>query len=214
MDRVVAPEILDHLPPDSDAARRSRTDLRRINAVMGNHRWFRGELSKRLLPGDRLLEIGAGDGSLRAIRPAGVAWDGLDLCPAPAGWPDDARWHRTDALHFDGWAGYSVVIGNLFFHHFTAPELARLGAAIHSNARLFLASEPIRSRCSQAGLQLLCLLLRAHPVTRHDARVSIEAGFRDEELPNALGLSSASSWRRRTSHSWRGGCRLIATRLA
>ncbi|MCU0753184.1 MAG: hypothetical protein MUC40_09220 [Akkermansiaceae bacterium] len=38
--RIVEPEILDHLPHDDPAARRSRLDLRRINFLMGNERWI------------------------------------------------------------------------------------------------------------------------------------------------------------------------------
>jgi hypothetical protein len=47
-----------------------------------------------------------------------------------------------------------------------------------------------------------------HPITRHDMRVSIEAGFRHGELPAALGVSH----RVRESVSWRGSLRIFAQR--
>lgn len=213
MPRLIAPEMLDHLPPEADAAQRSRRDLRRINVVLGNPGWFRRELARRLRPGDRILEIGAGDGHLRRIAPRGVSWDALDPVPAPADWPAGSRWHRTHVQHFDGWAGYSVIVGNLIFHHLAAADLAGLGAALRPHARLLLASEPARSRRSHAGFRLLCLLLRAHPVTQHDGRVSIDAGFRHDELAQALGLTD-DGWTRRTRTSWRGASRLIASRPA
>jgi hypothetical protein len=58
---------------------------------------------------------------------------------------------------------------------------------------------------------LLCILIRAHPVTRHDGRVSIAAGFRNDELPNLLRLDPAEwSWQVRESRF--GACRLVAER--
>ena len=36
--RILEPETLDHLAPDDPAARRSRRDLRRVNAFMGARR--------------------------------------------------------------------------------------------------------------------------------------------------------------------------------
>ena len=56
MPRVLAPEILDHLPVDHPAARRSRRDLRLANALMGNHRWLGRELRRTGRPGEAALE--------------------------------------------------------------------------------------------------------------------------------------------------------------
>ncbi|MDX1681377.1 MAG: hypothetical protein R3242_11685, partial [Akkermansiaceae bacterium] len=59
--RQLTPELLDHLPADDPGAMRSRRDLRRINAFMGNEAWI-----LRQIPGDtpRITEFGAGDGGL------------------------------------------------------------------------------------------------------------------------------------------------------
>src|SRR5262245_33018940 len=65
MVRTCQPELLDHLPVDDPGARQSRNDLRRVNAWMGNARLMARTL-KSLLPGrqgQRILEIGAGDGT-------------------------------------------------------------------------------------------------------------------------------------------------------
>ena len=213
MPRLVAPEILDTLPPEDAAARHSRRDLRRINGWMRNPAWFRAQLARRLRPGERVVELGAGDGGLRRVAPPGVAWDAVDLAPPPAGWPAEARWHRGDLRQFAHWADYPVVVGNLIFHHLDAAELAALGTALRRHARLLLASEPSRSWRSRAGFALLCPLLGAHAVTRHDGRVSIAAGFRGEELAQALGLTAAG-WRCHSSSSPLGAHRLIAERPA
>ncbi|HEX2099621.1 MAG TPA: hypothetical protein VHF69_03100, partial [Candidatus Synoicihabitans sp.] len=186
MPRTVLPELLDTLPPDAPEAQASRADLHSINRWMRNLAWFRRVLKNQLRPDDRVLELGAGDGVLRHLAPVAVPWDAIDFAPPPADWPTEARWHRADFRTFSGWADYTVIIGNLVFHHLQPSELVEIGGKIRRHARLVLASEPTRSRRAQAGFRLLCAWLRAHPVTRHDGRVSIDAGFRGRELSNAL----------------------------
>ena len=63
--RVVIPELLDHLPADDLEALRSRRDLRRINFLMGNERWVCRTVSQFPDAANRgIVEIGAGDGML------------------------------------------------------------------------------------------------------------------------------------------------------
>ncbi|OYU98743.1 MAG: hypothetical protein CFE26_27060, partial [Verrucomicrobiales bacterium VVV1] len=57
--RQLVPELLDALPAADPAAVHSRRDLRRINALMGNTRWFRRTLPHLTTPADRALELGA-----------------------------------------------------------------------------------------------------------------------------------------------------------
>src|SRR5688572_32059447 len=62
--RSLEPEWLDHLPPDDPRAVRSRADLRRVNAVMGNARI----IARHLGQASRVADLGGGDGSLmRAV---------------------------------------------------------------------------------------------------------------------------------------------------
>lgn len=213
MTRVVTPEILDTLPPDAIEAKHSRRDLRLINGCMGNVRWFRHVVERHLHPGDRVLELGAGDGGLHRVCPRGITWHALDFAPPPADWPSGATWHQADIRHFDRWSDYSVIIGNLIFHHLEAAELAAAGRVIRAHARLIVASEPSRTRGAALGFALLARVIRAHAVTRHDGRVSVAAGFRGDELAHALGLTR-SEWSWRAHHGWFGANRLIASRLA
>lgn len=209
--RRVEPEILDGLDPASPTARASRRDLRLINRLMGSEAWFERSLRRHLRVGETVLEIGAGTGelgaSLRSVAP-GIA--GLDLIPRPIGWPETAQWFEKDVLAFTDWAGFPVVIGNLFFHHFEDEQLARLGARMNG-ARMIIASEPLRLNRTVRLFSLICPLIRAHPVTRHDGRVSIAAGFRHDELPRLLGLDTAI-WNWRVSATLRGASRLVAVK--
>ena len=72
MERCVKPELLDEMPPADPRAMRSRDDLQRVNAWMGNC----GIMTRALrstcqgLRKRRMVELGAGDGRflLRVAR--------------------------------------------------------------------------------------------------------------------------------------------------
>jgi hypothetical protein len=195
MERSLRPELLDTLPPDHPAALHSRRDLRLINRFMRTRSWMAGELRRWLRPGDRVLELGAGDGQLGlALMAEGIAIDGLDMWPRPDRWPASAQWHREDLRTFPGYADYAIVIGSLIFHQFSDDELAGVGARC-AGARVLLASEPARWRRTQLMMRLLGPLLGANYVTQHDTQVSIAAGFVGNDLPRALTLEpSRWSW--------------------
>ncbi len=192
MNRLVEPEMLETLAEDDPGAIQSRKDLLLVNGIMGNHRWIMRELRQRIRPGWRVLELGAGDGALsqkliqRGIcQPAQIS--ALDLASRPTDWPAEAAWHQRD-LFAETLPDAEVIIANLFLHHFEEAQLAELGKRLPSTARLILAAEPARYRFHQIQGGLFCRLMRLHFVTRNDMMISIRAGFRGDELSQALGL--------------------------
>jgi hypothetical protein len=212
MQRTLQPELLDTLPPDHPDALRNRRDLRLTNQVIGNHRWLERTLPPLLRAGEKTLELGAGTGELGAVlRRRGVAVAGLDLWPRPANWPVEMAWHRDDLRTFDGFANYAAVIGNLIFHQFSEIELAALGRKFRAHARVILACEPQRRRVSQLLYGTLAPLFGANHVSLHDAHVSIAAGFRETELPRALGLDR-NEWDIHCTSTTLGAYRMVAVR--
>jgi SAM-dependent methyltransferase len=210
--RKIRPEILDSLPPDHPDARASRRDLRLINRIMGNHRWIESVLPPFLRPGERVLELGAGDGELgRRLAARGIQVDGLDIGPRPDDWPPGRAWHRGNLREFDGYGKYAAVVGNLIFHHFDSGSLADLGRRLEPAVRIVVACEPSRSRLSQFLFGALGPVFGANRVTRHDGRVSIAAGFRGGDLARALGLDKAS-WNCKCRSTLLGAHRLVAIR--
>jgi hypothetical protein len=199
MKRIVEPELLDTLPPGDPRAVRSRRDLCRVNAWMGNHAIMAKVLQKNLnhhAP-RQITELGAGDGSflLRVAkkispRQPGMAATLLDLqknisAETLAGFTS-LGW-RPEAVVVDvfDWSpavdDNEIIITNLFLHHFADARLAKLLEKISRHAKLFVAIEPHRFRHSFACAQLL-RLIGCNAVTLHDAAISIRAGFIKQEI--------------------------------
>jgi hypothetical protein len=74
-----------------------------------------------------------------------------------------------------------AVLANLFLHHFDEAGITRLFSALAGKTAVFAAAEPRRNRFAWCAARSLGLI-GCHPVTRHDARVSVEAGFAGQEL--------------------------------
>jgi hypothetical protein len=103
-----------------------------------------------------------------------------------------------------------ILVANLFLHHFTEEQLARLGTRLSPKTRLILAAEPARYFIHKISGWLFSNLTRLNHVTRYDMQVSIRAGFRGDELPRALGLGN--EWRRRCQSRPFGANRMVLCR--
>ena len=90
---------------------------------------------------------------------------------------------------------WDLIVGNLFLHHFEGPALSTLLAAIEAQGARFFACEPRRATLAWIGSHLVGAL-GANAVTREDAVLSVQAGFRDREL-SALWPQHARRWRLR-----------------
>ncbi len=212
MTRVVLAETLDGLAADDPSALRSHRDLRRIHRVMGTRaivlRGLRAmALLRRGAAPMRVLELGAGDGSLMlgVARELGRQWPRVELTLldrkswisgatlqgyADAGWSATATvcdvrdWvaGAADArLNGSRQGRWDLIVANLFLHHFEGAQLAELLGAIAARTERFFACEPRRAWLSLAGSHLVGAI-GANAVTRHDAVLSVHAGFRGQEL--------------------------------
>jgi hypothetical protein len=221
MRRIVAAETLDHLPAADPRARRSRRDLVRLHRVMGSgaivaRGWQALVSAQRAQAPLTILELGAGDGSLllgvaRLLAPAWprVALTLLDrqdivsqatlASYAELGWSakvqvsDVLDWAAPPAVASEpAVAPWDLISTSLFLHHFEGRQLDALLAAVAAQALRFFACEPRRIWPCLAASHLVGAL-GANAVTRKDAVLSVEAGFRASEL-TALWPDPGHAW--------------------
>src|SRR5260370_32293070 len=74
-----------------------------------------------------------------------------------------------------------VPIAPLFLHHFENEDLRKLLCRAASQTRVFVACEPQRSNFALTAAGLLPLI-GCNGVTRHDATITVRAGFADQDL--------------------------------
>lgn len=222
MPRVVAAETLDGLPQDDPGAIRSRRDLRRVHRAMGTRKIIVRALKAMKLAHLeveplRVLEIGAGDGSLMlgVAQALAGAWPKVALTlldrqalvtPATVAGYQAVGWTvATEAGDVLDWAArdnetplnapprWDLIVANLFLHHFEGEQLARLVNAIAKKSDRLLACEPRRDWLALVGSHLTGMI-GANAVTREDAVLSVHAGFSGQEL-SALWPAAGESWR-------------------
>ena len=197
MKRILEPELLDELPADDRRAIHSRRDLQKINALMGHARAIARVLANT--SPKSIVELGAGDGTLllklaKRVAPrwkplrvvlvdrqqllsphtqsefAALSWDVEALSMDVFDWLDRPNAEPSD-----------VTIASLFLHHFENEDLRRLLCRAASQTRMFVACEPRRSNFALTAAGLLPLI-GCNGLTRHDATISVRAGFANQEL--------------------------------
>ena len=155
---------------------------------MGNAALIAKELpSKRL----KMAEIGAGDGTLALQVASNLPGGQIELVDQQPSVSEatieqfcQRNWEVTivEGDVFE-WvqrpSSAEVIFANLFLHHFTPANLRALFSALRCS--LFVACEPRRNPFAAMAARLIWMIGCNH-VTRHDAVVSVRAGFRGKEL--------------------------------
>jgi hypothetical protein len=213
-ERMLQPEMLDMLPQGDPEAVRARMEMLQVNAIMGNHRWIGRMVRRHRESNGRILELGAGDGalSLRLLHSgvcAASALYAVDFASRPPNWPAAAHWTCGDVLA-QALPETEIVIANLFLHHFTKEQLGQLGARLSPATRLIVAAEPARYWVHTLTGRLFCELAEFGKVQHYDLPVSVRAGFRGDELRDALALDA--SWQTHACSHPFGAYRFMAWR--
>jgi len=199
--RQIEPELLDHLPANDPGAVGSRHDLQRLNSLMGHvglmTRLLRANAAASSM--STLVELGAGDGNFlsrvagrigshaRGVKAIMIDLQG-DLNAQTRQGFEDLGW-SVEAVISDVFVWLAkippqtgtAIIANLFLHHFSEAQLRNLLSQVALKADWFAACEPRRS-LSALGMSRLLGLIGCNSVTRHDAVISVRAGFLGNEL--------------------------------
>ena len=199
--RQVQREWLDDLAADDPRAIRSRRDLIRVNTWM----LLPGIMARALLVHHSamaprtILDIGSGDGTfmLRVAQLLAPRWSGVSIImldqkdivsKATRDGFAALRWSaRTitgdmfELLEGNRLCNFDIVTANLFLHHFMETQLSQLLARLAPLASLFVACEPRRGALPLLASRLLWMI-GCNDVSRHDAAISVRAGFVGNEL--------------------------------
>jgi hypothetical protein len=188
MKRDVRPELLDDLPPYDRRAIQSRRDLQKVNAWMGHARILARAAAGAFLDGTLLLRL-AKSMAPRWTQLRVVLVDRQPLLSPRTKAEFEALSWRVESVDMDvfDWLQRphpepnDVTIANLFLHHFKEDELRKLLRHAAQQTSFFLACEPRRSNFSLGAVGLIPLL-GCNDVTTHDGRISVRAGFAENEL--------------------------------
>jgi len=224
MDRQIEPEWLDELPADDSRAIRSRRDLRRVNAWMGNARVIAAASREafRDRPPKQIVDLGAGDGTLmlRVARRLFPRWRNVEvtlvdqhaIVSAETCRQFETLSWRVQAIKanvLDWLARLSIspvdlIAANLFLHHFPESSLARMMQLAAEWTDCFIACEPRRCAAAQRASRWLWLI-GCSQVTCHDAVASVRAGFNGKEL-SALWPPNGAWQLQEKAAGWFGHC--------
>jgi hypothetical protein len=173
--RIIETEWLDSLPASDPRAEHARRDLRRVNTIMGNARHIAAALRPHWRTGMRIADLGAGDGSFTQAVARRLPGPITPLLVDKADGMDVLDFLRQSGPRLD------AIICNLFLHHLDGDLLSDVLALAAERAPLFVACEPRRARIALQASRMLWVI-GANDVTRHDAVVSVRAGFSGREI--------------------------------
>lgn len=199
-DRQLTREWLDDLPADDPRAVQSRRDLAFVNALMLQPRIMARALFANALAAPRTIaDLGTGDGTfmLRVAALLAPHWRDVTIIlvdrhnTVSQSTRDGfaaLRWSTRvitsdllDVLEDGRLPTLDIVTANLFLHHFSQQQLTRVFERASSLTRLFVACEPRRTAFPYWASRCLWAV-GCNDVSRHDAVVSVLAGFAGHEL--------------------------------
>ncbi len=187
-------------------------DLRNLSALnryFGSYRLVRFFLKRWLQPNEkiRLLDLATGAGDIPRLivsyaRAAGttVTIDAVDFQASTiaiatrlsVNYPE-IHFHCADIHSFGQDATYDIVFCSLALHHFSEEDAIRLLRRARQLSRgKIMVADLRRSWLAKIGLLCLTTLFFREPMTRNDARTSIERAFSFRELAE---LATAAGWR-------------------
>lgn len=214
--RAIAEELMDADDLDPAIYDAVLTDLAKVNTLTMARRPTLQFLSRIALanPGRpiKILDVGYGDGDmLRAIhrwgqsRNVALALVGIDLNPKSASvarvaTPTDMA---IDFLTGDYAAlagkGFDVILSSIVAHHMTHAQLIAFLSFMHAEARMgWLVNDLHRHGFAYYGFPLLAMIMRWHPIVKHDGQLSIARSYRPAEWPQILaeaGITNARIFR-------------------
>ncbi len=207
--RADVPEQMDDpaLPPATYAL--VMADLAQVNTLTLARRPTLAWLARatKSLPAFTLIDVGFGHGDmLRAIavwarrRGIGASLTGVDLNPKSAPVAVAATDPALNIAYVTGDAADQpapdFVVSSITAHHMNDAELTGFLRWMEATAKHgWFVNDLHRSRIAWAGFAVIAMVMRWHPIVRHDGMVSVRRSFRRadwERLIAAAGIDRSA----------------------
>ena len=192
-------EMMDRPQPDSAELEPDLKRIRQLNRWFGSYRLIRHFVRRWIKPGDnvRIVDLATGSGDIPRLivdyaRKIGakVEIDALDRQSATleiakklsAAYPE-ISFRETNILDWSPAEAYDTVLCTLVLHHFSDEDAVKVLRRCRESSRDFvLVSDLRRGLLATAGVYLLTALIFREPMTRYDARLSVERAFSFSEM--------------------------------
>lgn len=206
-ERSSAPEIMDDLNCSGEVVHQTLRELEFINLTLGgNNVTINGlaGLLKNHPPQNpiTLADLGCGSGDMLrlidtwAIRNSRtIRLTGIDANPHIITFARDRlrdrpqiRFETVDILS-DEFLGktFDIVMGTLFFHHFTEEQLIRFFSSLKKQVRLgFIINDIHRHPLAYYSIKYLTQLFSKSAMVKYDAPLSVLRAFRKRELEKIM----------------------------
>ena len=204
--RVILPELLDDAPPAE--ARKSLNDLVRINRWFGGYSTLKKIFAEFVGRSDQfsVLDVGAASGDMGAKlqriypRAAVTSLDYRHQHLAAAASPRIV----ADAFRIPfRERSFDFVFSSLFLHHFSNEQVIELLSGFRSAARVAVTAIDLdRGPLAYYFVPATNWLFQWHPLTLHDAPISVAAAFKKGELVRLAQSAGLTRARARAYHPW------------
>ena len=221
--RAWIPEKMDDLGLDQKELALALSDIRRVNRLLGGHAASLSGLKPYLRsaqPPLTIVDLGCGDGAFlrvlaRRCRTLGVKAEliGWDMNPkslemagkASVSFPE-IRFECRNVVDLPTLPANSLLVCNLFLHHFSTPEITRLlGDWFNQKPRLVLINDLQRHPLAYYLFWLFGAIFMKSAVARHDGAASIRRAFSKADL-ESLGAAVPET---KVSINWRWAFRWV-----
>jgi len=202
-------ELMDRPQPVSAELERDLENIRQLNRWFGSYALISMFLSRWIKPGSRLriVDLATGSGDIPRLiaeysRKVGAELriDALDRQSATleiakklsVRYPE-ITFVEGNVLEWDPAEPYDLVLCTMALHHFSNDDAVRvLQRCRQLSRKLALVSDLCRSLFAKIGVDLLTMSMFREPMTKHDARLSIERSFSFSEMNQ---LAQRACWR-------------------
>lgn len=204
--RSSAIEIMDDLSCSGDVVNQTLHELDVINRLLGGNAITLAGVDLLLKQHKKkqtitIADLGCGSGDILKILAAHLrkqnidaTFTGIDANPHIIAYArqhiqqDNIQFKTADVLHNDFKASqFDIIIGTLFFHHFSAGQLILLLKQLNDQAKAGIVINDLhRHWLAYYSIKFLTKLFSKSPMVKYDAPLSVARGFRKAELQEIL----------------------------